>query len=221
VQKIRWASIAALAFALFSILAGPAAARDRNHDRIPDRWEKRHHLSLKVNQARRDQDKDGLRNRAEFKARTDPRDDDTDNDGIEDGDEHAGTVAGFQNGVLTISLFGGGSLSGQVTDATEIECDDDSAHASDHGDDDNSGPNGDDEDNSGPGSGDDRGDDNADQAEQEPADNQGDDNDEQGEDENEDEECGTEALTTGRRVKEAELSARNGSAVFREVELGS
>ena len=42
------------------VLAAPASAsarhRDRNHDRIPDRWEKTHKLSLRVNQARRDQD---------------------------------------------------------------------------------------------------------------------------------------------------------------------
>ena len=73
------------------VLALPAAAsaRDRNHDRIPDRWEKRHHLSLRVNQARRDQDHDGLRNRAEFRAHTDPRDADTDDDGVGDADEDA------------------------------------------------------------------------------------------------------------------------------------
>jgi hypothetical protein len=30
-------------------LPGAATARDRNHDKIPDRWEKRHHLSLHKN----------------------------------------------------------------------------------------------------------------------------------------------------------------------------
>ena len=91
-RKTKSAALAALAFALFMILAGPAAARDRNNDRIPDRWEKRHHLSLKVKQAKRDQDGDGLRNRGEWKAGLDPRDDDSDNDGTEDGDENAGTI---------------------------------------------------------------------------------------------------------------------------------
>jgi len=196
-RKTKSAALAVLAFALFTILAGPAAARDRNHDRIPDRWEQRHHLSLKVKQAKRDQDGDGLRNRAEFKAGLDPRDDDTDGDGTEDGDENAGTVQSFDasTGRLTIRLFGGGSVSGLVTRDTEIECDDDAARAADHGDDDRG-----DDDRSGPGGGDDHGDD----------DRGGDD---QGED------CGTEALTAGREVEEADLELSNGQATFEEVEL--
>ena len=196
-RKTKSAALAVLAFALFTILAGPAAARDRNHDRIPDRWEQRHHLSLKVKQAKRDQDGDGLRNRAEFKAGLDPRDDDTDGDGTEDGDENAGTVQSFDasTGRLTIRLFGGGSVSGLVTRDTEIECDDDAARAADHGDDDRG-----DDDRSGPGGGDDHGDD----------DRGGDD---QGED------CGTEALTAGREVEEADLELSNGQATFEGVEL--
>lgn len=62
--------------------AGPGG--DRNRDRLPDRWEKAHHLSLKLNQAARDQDRDGLKNLAEFLAGTDPRDRDSDDDGIRD-----------------------------------------------------------------------------------------------------------------------------------------
>lgn len=82
---------ALLALALGALLAGPAAAKskDRNGDRIPDRWERAHHLSLKVNQARRDQDRDGLRNRAEFQAKTNPHDADSDNDGTNDANEDA------------------------------------------------------------------------------------------------------------------------------------
>ena len=49
-----------------------AAGRDANRDRIPDRWEKKHGLSLKVKQTRRDQDKDGFHNRADWRAKTDP-----------------------------------------------------------------------------------------------------------------------------------------------------
>jgi hypothetical protein len=133
-----------LSLAGFLLLAGSASAKDRNHDRIPDRWEKRHHLSLHVNQARRDQDHDGLRNRAEFRAKLNPRDDDSDNDGLEDGDENAGTILSFANGVLKISVFGDQVMSGTVTDATEIECEqarDEATTASDddpgddHGDD--------------------------------------------------------------------------------------
>ena len=98
------------------VLAGAVVAGDgdRNKDRIPDRWEKRHNLSLKVKQHRRDQDSDGLKNRGEWRAKLDPRDDDTDDDGIEDGDENAGTVASFEDDVLTLDLAGGGTLSALV-----------------------------------------------------------------------------------------------------------
>jgi hypothetical protein len=79
----------ALSLGLLAITASTAAAggRDSNNDRIPDRWEKKHGLSLHVKQTNRDQDRDGLKNLGEFRAKTDPRDDDTDNDGTEDGDE--------------------------------------------------------------------------------------------------------------------------------------
>jgi hypothetical protein len=172
--------------------AAGAKARDRNHDRIPDRWEKRHHLSTKANQARRDQDRDHLRNRGEFEAGTNPRDRDSDDDGIPDGEENAGTIESFdsQTGMLTIDLFGNGSVSGLVTEQTEIECeneDSSSASASHSGSgEDNSGPG---SVNSGPGNDDDEGD------------------------------CGLEALVPGAVVEEAELELSNGSAVFEEVEL--
>ena len=190
-SKLKSAAFAALAFALFAIFAGPAAAHDRNGDRIPDRWEKRHHLSLKVKQGKRDQDGDGLRNRAEFKAGLDPRDEDSDDDGIEDGDENAGTIESFDaaTGKLTIKLFSGDSISGLVSDDTEIECDDD-AHSS------SSGPGHDGDDDHGD---DDRGDD---------------------DDQGEDEECGTDALTAGREVEEADLKLSGGKATFEEIELG-
>jgi hypothetical protein len=85
----RLLALVALALGLLVITASSAAAkgRDSNNDRIPDRWEKKHGLSLHVKQTRRDQDRDGLNNLGEFRAKTDPRDDDSDNDGTEDGDE--------------------------------------------------------------------------------------------------------------------------------------
>lgn len=138
----RLAATLAAVVALVAILAvpGTAAAKDRNHDRIPDRWEMRHRLSLKTNQARRDQDRDRLRNRAEFLAGTNPHDRDTDDDGIPDGEEHAGTIQSFDpsTGMLVVSLFGGGSVEGLVAEGTEIECDDEGggeASASDSSDD--------------------------------------------------------------------------------------
>ena len=197
--------VAGLVGLLAIALPGTASARDRNHDKIPDRWERHHHLSLDKNQARRDQDRDSLRNRKEFKARTDPRDADTDDDGIDDDDENAGTIASFDGTTLTIDLFGGSSVSGTVTDETRIECqgnegpggddqgDDDQG---DDGDGDNSGPGGEDEDKSGPGDGDD--------------DNSGPGNAE---------DCTTADLTPGTVVQEAELELSEGGATFEEVEL--
>src|SRR3954464_10838669 len=73
------------------MLAMPGAAlaksRDRDHDRMPDKWERAHHLSTHKKNAKRDPDRDGLSNLGEFRSRTRPHDADTDNDGIEDGDE--------------------------------------------------------------------------------------------------------------------------------------
>src|SRR3954452_10962586 len=131
-RRIATGAATLLALAASLLLAAAASAHDRNRDRIPDRWEHAHHLSLHVNQVRRDQDHDGLNNRGEFRAHMNPRKADTDGDGINDGDENAGTIASFENGVLTINLAGGGTLTGAVTDETEIECDD-TAQASDHG----------------------------------------------------------------------------------------
>ena len=160
-----------------ALLVAPAAALakrgDRDHDRMTDKWEKRHHLNTHANDARKDPDKDGLSNLSEFRHHTDPqnadtdddrvddgtevedhtnpRRDDSDNDGVDDANEVSGTVVSFENGTLTIQLAaeGAGTVSGTVNDATRIECDDEddapAATASDHGGDDGV-------DNSGPGS---------------------------------------------------------------------
>jgi hypothetical protein len=78
---------AATLAALLTILAAPAMAKDRNNDGLPDSWEKRNHLPLKVKQHKRDQDRDKLNNRSEFKNRTNPKKADTDGDGLKDGEE--------------------------------------------------------------------------------------------------------------------------------------
>lgn len=121
-----WIAFAAIC-ALALVSAASASAKDRNHDRIPDRWEKQNGLSLNVNQARKDQDADALRNRGEFKADMDPHDADTDDDGVTDGDEGAGTITAWDpiTGELTIGLFGGKEVAGLVTSDTEIECEND------------------------------------------------------------------------------------------------
>jgi hypothetical protein len=198
------------------------ASADRNHDRIPDRWERKHHLSLKVKQTKRDQDHDGLNNLGEFREGTNPRDRDSDNDGVKDGDENPGKIEKFENGVLTITLTSGGSISAKVVDRTEIECKSaPTATASEHGDN---------EDNSGPGSTNSgrEGDDNHGDRENEAGDDHGDRENEAGDDhgndenENENEQegnCTTADLTPGTTVHEAHIVLVGGSAVFRQVEL--
>ena len=86
-RKLTIAGAVGVVAALLLAVPGVASPRDGNADGLPDRWEKRHDLSLKVKQGKRNQDGDGLRNRAEFRRGTDPRDADTDNDGVEDGDD--------------------------------------------------------------------------------------------------------------------------------------
>jgi hypothetical protein len=195
-SRTIFALAASLAVAASLLVTSVASAHgnDRNRDRIPDRWEKQHHLSLTVKQTRRDQDHDGLNNLGEYRANTDPRDSDSDDDGIGDEQENAGTVASFTGGVLTITLAKGGTLSGTVSADTELECDG-AATASTAGDDgDGDHENGD---NPGGGQGDDEGDDDQQSS------------------------CDATALTAGRTVGEAELKAANGVAVFEKVELGS
>ena len=81
---------------------------DHNHDGLPDTWEKANKLSLKVNQAGRDQDRDGANNAAEYVAGTNPRDSDSDDDGEMDGSETVGTIASFAtDGTLVITTAGG------------------------------------------------------------------------------------------------------------------
>ena len=205
--------VASCAAALVFPAAGMARSHgDRNGDRIPDRWERAHHLSLKVNQAKRDQDHDGLRNRAEFMAGDNPRDADTDNDGVPDGKEKAGQVASFTGGVLTVHLFNGDDVKGTVDADTEIECDDaamtptttaPAARAADDG----GGDNGDGDhqggDHQGPGD-----------------DGQGD--DDQGDDNGNDQGqagCDATKLTPGAVVQEAELKATAAGLVFEKIEL--
>lgn len=224
----------ALALGALALLAMPglAAAKDRNHDRIPDRWEKRHKLSLTVNQARHDQDGDHLRNRAEFLAGDNPRDRDSDDDGVMDGNEQAGTIASFDatSGRLVINLFGGDTISGLVTGDTEIKCEDsagattssegsgsgESEPVDDHGED-------------GEEAGDDHGEDGEEPGDDNGGDEQGEDNSgpgsessgpgSEGDDDHGSSLCTTAELVPGAVVEEAELKLENGQAIFHEVEL--
>jgi hypothetical protein len=201
-----------LALGAVAMLALPAvaAARDRNHDRIPDRWEKHHHLSLKANQAQRDQDRDSLRNRAEFLAGDDPRDEDSDDDGVMDGEENAGTVKSFDAGTgrLVISLFGGETVSGVVTQGTEIKCEDRHAATASHS---GEAEEGDDRGDRGEEAEDDRG--GKAEAGDDPAGPGGEDRGDAGAN------CTTANLVEGAVVHEAELEVEHGVTSFDEVEL--
>lgn len=228
-------TLLALALGALALLAMPglAAAKDRNHDRIPDRWEKRHKLSLTVNQARHDQDGDHLRNRGEFLAGDNPRDRDSDDDGTMDGDEQAGTVASFdgETGRLVIDLFGTDTIAGFVTDGTEIKCEDDhsTASSSSEGSDSDEAEPGDDHGDDGEEAGDDNGGHGEEPGDDNGGDDQGEDNSgpgsdnsgpgHDGDDDHGDRICTTAELVPGAVVEEAELKVENGRATFEEVEL--
>jgi hypothetical protein len=231
-KKIMTMGVAAALFVSLALVPGTALARkghhvcpkssrvDRNHDGLPDKWECKHNLSLRVNQARHDQDRDGLNNRGEFEAGDNPRDADTDNDGVRDGQEHAGTIAGpvASNGDLTINLDGGGVVTAKVVaGVTRIKCENENEHttaqASRNGADDNSGPG---SANSGSGDRNQGADDRGDRAgENEQGDDRGDDNRR-----NDNANCTAADLTTGRSVREAEIEVTSSGPVFEKIELG-
>lgn len=217
------ASAALVAAALLVALipaAAPAGVGDRNKDRIPDRWERAQGLSLKVKQTKKDQDRDGLNNLAEWRNNTKPLDADTDDDGLDDGDEvevgssprdrdddddgtlddeeNAGTIQSFAGGKLTIALAGGDTLSAAVVEGvTEIECENDDKPASKtarmtRSDDDDD--NGDDDDDG--------------------------EHDDEAEDRDDDgPTCTAADLTVGTVIHEAEVAVTGGRAVFSEIEI--
>ncbi len=77
----------ALLVAATAVCAAPALARKHDHDKLPDRWERKFHLSTKKNDANRDRDRDGLSNFGEYRSHTNPRKKDSDHDGRRDGRE--------------------------------------------------------------------------------------------------------------------------------------
>jgi hypothetical protein len=83
----RLLPLLALLVATTAVTASPALARKKDHDHMPDRWEKRHHLNVKKDDSRRDRDRDGLSNYGEYRAHTNPRKKDSDHDGRRDGRE--------------------------------------------------------------------------------------------------------------------------------------
>jgi hypothetical protein len=76
---------------LAALLALPGAAmaksHDRDHDKLPDKWEHKFHLSTHHKSAKGDPDKDGLNNLGEFKSKTNPRKADTNGNGVNDAND--------------------------------------------------------------------------------------------------------------------------------------
>ncbi|MFZ1994597.1 MAG: hypothetical protein WAU75_10855 [Solirubrobacteraceae bacterium] len=111
----------------------------------------------------------------------------------------AGTVTSFANNVLTITLTNGDTVSGEVTNASEIKCDNSAMQNGDNDGDDN-------------GVGDERGD-----AVFHHGDGGGD-NGDQGEDNADNQMC---TITPGMAVANAELTINGAGAFWNEVELVS
>jgi len=120
--------------------------------------------------------------------------------------DNAGKVQTFQNGVLTIVLNDGSTVSGRVTSDTELECMAPEESSTTHEDGDRSG-----DDN---GSGDDQGQDQGDN-------DQGEDQSDNDQNENEANNCSTSNLTGGTVVHEASLRIGSAGAVWQKVELVS
>ena len=76
---------AALLLTLVFVLAPSARAAAPKHVRLPKAWAKKHRLGVKA--GARDQDRDGLTNWGEYRAKTNPRRADTDRDHVGDAAE--------------------------------------------------------------------------------------------------------------------------------------
>jgi hypothetical protein len=205
------AAFAAAALLALGVAPGANAKRahrasaDRNHDRIPDSWERSNHLSLRVNQAKRDQDHDGLRNLQEYQAGDNPRSADTDGDGTDDGAEGAGKVKSFDGTTLTITLFNGDDVTATLDPTTELEC-------SGAGDQSSAGS-------TARTASDDQNDNETDQADNGA---QGDDDqgeNDQGENDQQQAGCDASLLTAGRVVREAEAEATSAGLVWHKVDV--
>ncbi len=160
------------------------------------------------------------------------------------GDRHGslGQISAFDSasGELTISRFGGGTISGLVTSSTEIKCEgrdnnarfsrDGSSSGSGSGSGDDHGGQGEEEPGDDHGEGAEPGDDHGGQGEEEPGDDHGGRGDNSGPgsansgpgrgDQNDDNRvCGTADLTVGTVVREVDREFANGVASFDEIEL--
>src|SRR5215213_5376478 len=121
-RPTRLSTCLALAVATAALTAAPALARTHDHDRMPDKWEKRYHLNVKKDDSRRDRDRDGLSNYGEYRAHTNPRKKDSDHDGTKDGRENAGKIVKLTDSSITIKLAVGGTLTAGLGDTLALHC---------------------------------------------------------------------------------------------------
>jgi hypothetical protein len=118
-----------------------SAGGDPDRDKVDNRNEYRERTNPRRRDSdgdgrgdgREDADRDRLRNAAEDATGNDPVDPDTDDDGVSDGREHAGAIRSFEEGMLTVDLSNGDSLSGLVTDETRVKCISESAAEKEYG----------------------------------------------------------------------------------------
>ena len=84
---LKWLVLPIVVCAYLSATVSADTRRDRDKDRLPDRWERNHRLSPTTPSAERDPDRDRLSNLRELRLRTHPRRADTDHDRLRDGAE--------------------------------------------------------------------------------------------------------------------------------------
>jgi hypothetical protein len=125
------------------------------------------------------------------------------------GGDTAGTVASFTNGVLTIALHNGSTVSGAVTPATEIECRSTGAQNNENGDDNDAAENAGDEHHGDGSSG----------GESSRGDDSSEGSNDQGDDRGDQQRCDSGALQAGTVVSEARLTLRSSGASWDKVEL--
>jgi uncharacterized protein (DUF736 family) len=101
-------------------LTGSWRAKDADKDGLKNFAE----FKAKTNPRKADSDRDGLKDGDELRSANDPRDPDTDDDGTKDGAEHAGVVTAFDGDTLTLKQFNGGTLTAYVDGCDDADADD-------------------------------------------------------------------------------------------------